>query len=191
MNKTLKRREMINKRKKLSKSQRLDFSNQVISKLIATDEYKKSNNIFVFVSTNEEVYTHNFIKSSISEGKNIFVPYVNPKEKLMYATKINDFSELEVGFYDILSVKEENLNIIKPEKLDLIIVPGLIFGENFYRIGYGGGYYDKYLSNNINGKSIGICFDFQLVEKVDYKNHDVPVDKIITDKRIIERNSYE
>ena len=70
----------------------------------------------------------------------------------------------------------------------MVIVPGLIFGKNMYRIGYGGGYYDKFLSNKeISAYKLGICYDFQVIDEIQNDIYDIPVDKIITDKRIIER----
>lgn len=188
MSKKSKRSEMIKVRDNLDTNQRLNRSNTVIHNLLNTSDYEKSENIFVFVSTKEEIYTHDFIKYSILNGKNIYIPYVDSEKKIMYATKLENFSDLEMGFYNILSVNENDLNIIEPSDLDLIIVPGLIFGRNLYRIGYGGGYYDKYLSQDINGTTVGVCFDFQVVDHVEGDPHDVPVDKIVTEHEIIERN---
>ena len=106
----------------------------------------------------------------------------------MYASKLNSFDDLELGYYNILAQPVEKINIVDPKLLDLVLVPGLIFGENFYRIGYGGGYYDKFLSQEgVTAKKNGICFDFQLVEYVDFEPHDVSLDEIITDMRTIER----
>lgn len=188
MSKNSKREKMIKLRDNLDINQRLNRSNTVIDNLLNTPDYENSKNIFVFVSTDEEIYTHDFIKYSIFNDKNIYIPYVDSEKKIMYATKLNNFSDLELGYYNILSVNENELNIIDPSELDLIIVPGLIFGRNLYRIGYGGGYYDKYLSQDINGISIGVCFDFQVVDYVEGDSYDVPVDKIVTENEIIERN---
>lgn len=179
---------MLYKRNELSSQKVQDLSVSVIDRLTATEEYKNSKNIFVFVSTNNEVSTHNFIKNSIYLGKNIYIPYVNSEKKSMLATKLDAFEDLEMGFYDILSLPKSKLNEVNPENLDLIVVPGLIFGKNFYRIGYGGGYYDKYLSNNnIKATKIGICFEFQIVDKVEFDIFDIPVDMIITEKEEYER----
>ncbi|MFB0971552.1 MAG: 5-formyltetrahydrofolate cyclo-ligase [Neofamilia sp.] len=169
MNKISWRKLIIQKRSELSSSEKEKLSNQVIERLVNTNEYDKAKNIFIFVSTEDEVFTHNFIKNSIKLGKNIYIPHVDPIKKLMYASKLENFDDLEMGFYDILSLPESKLKIVNPEELDLIVVPGLVFGKNLYRIGYGGGYYDKYLSNpNLTAIKIGICYEFQVVEKVDF-----------------------
>lgn len=177
------RKLIIQKRNEMSILEKNSLSNQVIERLVSTKEYNKAKNIFVFVSTEDEIFTHDFIKNSIKFGKSIYIPFVDSGKKLMYASKLESFDDLEIGFYDILSLPESKLDIVNPEKLDLVIVPGLVFGKNFYRIGYGGGYYDKYLSNpNITAVKIGICYEFQVFEKVDYNKYDIPVDIIITEK---------
>lgn len=188
MNKNVLRKEMKEKRKALDEKKRMELSKQVLSKLVASEVFQNSKNIFVFVSFGTELFTHDFIKNSISLGKNIYIPFIDEEKNIMYASKLNSFDDLELGYYNILAQPVEKINIVDPKLLDLVLVPGLIFGENFYRIGYGGGYYDKFLSQEgVTAKKIGICFDFQLVEYVDFEPHDVSLDEIITDMRTIER----
>lgn len=188
MNKNVLRKEMKEKRKSIALDQRLKLSKQVFSKLEDSQDFKNSKNIFAFVSFGTEIFTHDFIKNSISAGKNIYIPFINEEKNIMYASKLNSFDDLELGFYNILAQPEDKVDVVDPKLLDLVIVPGLIFGENFYRIGYGGGYYDKFLSQDgVSAKKIGICFDFQLIDSIDYEPHDVILDEIITDVRTLER----
>lgn len=187
MDKKTLRKSMKSKRDELSSKDIHNLSDKVISRILDSDEYNKSENIFAFVSFGSEVFTHNFIKSSILNNKNIYIPYIKNNE--MYAVKLKDFNDLELGYYDILSLPENKIEIVDKKIIDLILVPGLIFDKNFYRIGYGGGYYDKFMNDkDLNAYKIGICFDFQVVETVEPQSHDIPVDKIITEMRIIERN---
>lgn len=188
MNKKALRKEMKEKRKLIGKEKRAELSKQVVARLEASEDYKAAKNIFAFVSFGTEIFTHDFIKNSISAGKNIYIPFINEEENIMYASKLDSFDDLEIGFYNILAQAPDKINIGDPKNLDLIVVPGLIFGENFYRIGYGGGYYDKFLSQEgVKAKKIGICFDFQVVDRVESEPHDVSLDEILTDKRKIER----
>ncbi len=178
---------MFEKRDQIDNKKILNLSEKVISRLTSSKEYIESKNIFVFVSTEKEVFTHNFIKNSINLEKNIYIPHIDNENKTMGAALLRDFSDLEIGFYDILSLPKSKVNIVEPDKIDLIVVPGLIFGKNFYRIGYGGGYYDKYLiQDDLKSVNIGVCFEFQIVDEVKFEKFDVPVDKIIT-----ELNDYE
>lgn len=186
MDKKILRKEMIRKRDELSPLEIQNLSEKVISRVIESDIYKNSKNIFTFVSFKSEVFTHNFIKNSILNGKNIFIPHII--DKTMHPVELKDFKDLEIGFYNILSMPEDKIKISKGDEIDLVIVPGLIFGKNMYRIGYGGGYYDKFLSNKeISAYKLGICYDFQVIDEIQNDIYDIPVDKIITDKRIIER----
>lgn len=179
---------MFEKRNQIDNLKILDMSEKVISRLTETKEYIDAKNIFVFVSTEKEVFTHNFIKNSINSGKNIYIPHVNNENKTMGAALLSNFSDLEMGFYNILSLPDSKAKIVEPKKIDLIIVPGLIFGKNFYRIGYGGGYYDKYLSqNDLKSVNLGVCFEFQILDEVEFEVFDVPVDKIITELDVYER----
>lgn len=186
MDKKILRKEMIRKRDELSPLEIQNLSEKVISRVIESDIYKNSKNIFTFVSFKSEVFTHNFIKNSILNGKKIFIPHII--DKTMHPVELKDFKDLEIGFYNILSMPEDKIKISKGDEIDLVIVPGLIFGKNMYRIGYGGGYYDKFLSNKeISAYKLGICYDFQVIDEIQNDIYDIPVDKIITDKRIIER----
>lgn len=186
MSKAIKRNEMLKKLDEINEGYREEASKHVISKLTETEEYKNSKIIFTFVSFNNELNTHYFIKNSLMEGKEILIPYVNSKERTMYATKLKNFDDLEIGHYGILSLPKEKLDFYSGI-IDLVVTPGVIFGNNMYRIGYGAGYYDKFFSTNICTNKIGLCYDFQLVDELVFETHDVPLDKIITDKRIIER----
>lgn len=188
MNKNVLRKEMKEKRKSLALDQRIKLSKLVFSKIEESEDFKISKNIFAFVSFGTEIFTHDFIKNSILAGKNIYIPFIDEEKNIMYASKLNSFDDLELGFYNILAQPEDKVDVVDPKILDLVIVPGLIFGENFYRIGYGGGYYDKFLSQDgVSAKKIGICFDFQLIDSVDYEPHDVSLDEIITEVRTLER----
>jgi len=100
---------------------------------------------------------------------------------------IKNFDELEPGYYNILTPKQEFIRYIDPSEIDLVIVPGAVFDREGYRVGYGGGYYDKFLSSKIRKdiSKIAIAFDLQIVDKVPREEHDISVDYIITEKEII------
>lgn len=188
MDKKILRKNMKNSRNNLETSKISEFSDAIINNIYEMDEYKNAKNIFCFVSFSSEVITHEFIKTSLKDGKNVFIPYIDEDKNIMKATKLKDFDDLKIGFYGILSLEDEKLEFVDPKIIDLIIVPGLIFDYNFYRIGYGGGYYDKFLSNNsINPVKIGVCFDMQLIDDTKPEVHDVPVDYIVTEKRVLRK----
>lgn len=150
--------------------------------MINNPDIKNSSNIMCFVSFNNEVDTHVFIKYLINNKKNVYIPLIDSKNKIMNISKINSFDELEEGYYGILEPKKEFIRIADSSVLDIIITPGVVFSKDNYRIGYGGGYYDKFFSNmNTKALKIGLCYKEQIVKKVPTEKYDVAVDYIIHD----------
>ena len=179
---------ILENRSKLGKDIHKTYSESIVDKIFLSSIYKNANVIMTFVSFGTEVNTHNFIKKSISDGKRIAVPITFPKTREIKASEIFDFNELEVGFYNILTPKDEYVRYINPEEIDLAIVPGLAFDRKGYRVGYGGGYYDRFLSQYSHIIKLGIAFDLQIIDEVPKNDFDIPVDMIFTEKEIIESN---
>lgn len=165
----------INLRDKIPKQIREEKSKKIINILISLDLYKKSKNIFTFVSFSSEVNTHDFIKKSFELNKNIFVPYI--EDNIMKICKINKIEDLEKGHFNILEPK--NKISADPKLIDLVITPGVAFDKNNYRIGYGKGYYDKFFYENNSLIKIGVCFSENYVENLPHDKNDIPVDFVI------------
>ncbi len=187
MNKEEIRRKILKKRLSLSSEDIRDKSRQVFLNLAETVEYKNSQNIMFYVATRSEVQTEEMIKTSIKMGKNIFVPIILTECTNLAPSKIYDFdNELEKGKKGILEPKREYCRLSPPEDIDLIIIPGVAFDLNGNRIGRGFGYYDNFLRKTCTStKIIALAFEMQTVEKIPNDKNDIPVRKIITEKRII------
>lgn len=187
MNKKNLREQILAIRKSLSVDKVESYSDIIMNNLITSELYKKATNIMSYVSFNNEVNTHKFIKKAIEDGKKISVPYIDSKNKIMMPCLIDDISELVPGYFGILSPDPNNLKIIDEKSIDLVIVPGAVFDISGYRIGYGGGYYDKFLPLlRKDALSVGLAFSFQVIDKVPFEKYDIPVDFIITEKDFIE-----
>lgn len=186
MNKKLIRRDILGKRANLGKNDHNKLSKKIIDNIYNSPYYKNAKTIMTFISFGDEVDTHDFIKESIEKGKIIVIPISIPETKELKLSHVKDFRELEVGYYDILTPKKEFIRLVDPNSVDLIIVPGVAFDREGYRIGYGGGYYDRFLSKiSKEVPKISIAFDLQLVDKVPREDFDIPVDYIFTEKEII------
>jgi 5-formyltetrahydrofolate cyclo-ligase len=164
--------EILGKRKALSNEELIEKSRKIKENLFSLAEFKKARNIMFYVSFNSEVDTCEAIKELLSEKeKTIAVPYVRkncPEMQLSELKHIKDFS---------------------PEKLDIVIVPGIAFDNQGYRIGYGHGYYDRFLKTlKSSVKKIGLAFELQIVDKIPRKEYDVPVDAVVTEKRVLRCN---
>jgi len=187
MNKEEIRRKILKKRLSLSSEYIRDKSRQVFLNLTKTIEYINSQNIMSYVATRSEVQTEELIKISIKMGKNIFVPIILPECLNLAPSKIFDFdNELEKGKKGMLEPKREYYRLFPPEDIDLIIIPGVAFDLNGNRIGRGFGYYDNFLRKvRPSAKIIALAFEMQIVKKIPNDKDDIPVHKIITEKRVI------
>jgi 5-formyltetrahydrofolate cyclo-ligase len=187
LEKKIMRREVLTKRAKLGDNGNISLSKEIVNTLMDSRFYKDAKTIMIFISFGSEINTHEFIKIGINEGKNIAVPVTFKEERIMKPSIIKNFDELEPGYYNILTPKQEFIRYIDPSEIDLVIVPGAVFDREGYRVGYGGGYYDKFLSSKIRKdiSKIAIAFDLQIVDKVPREEHDISVDYIITEKEII------
>ncbi len=148
---------------------------------------QKAKNISVYVDFRNEVKTDQIIRYFLTAGKNVMVPISIPSTKEMLFSQIIDpENDLIPGNYGILEPKQDATRIINPNNLDLILVPGVAFDPHGYRIGYGGGYYDRFFSKQTKKiPSIALAFDLQIVEQLPKEPFDHPVDYILTETRII------
>lgn len=152
-----------------------------------SDIYLNAHKIFTFVSYGSEINTCNIIRKAFEDKKIVAVPYMTGKPHDMVFLRINSFDELKPNKIGISEPEYNVENIVSSDKNTLVIVPGLAFDSEFYRIGYGGGYYDKYLSENEYAAAAGICFEEQITDRVPKDEYDVKMDLIVTDRRILRR----
>lgn len=186
------RRNTLKKRLSLSSEDIREKSQQILQNLIQTVEYKNSQNIMFYAATKSEVQTKEIIKMSTEMGKNVFIPIILPEYPDLIPSKIYDFDiELEIGNKGILQPKKEYQRLGLPENIDLIIVPGIAFDSDGHRIGRGFGYYDIFLKKvSSSARIIALAFEIQIVKKIMTDKNDVPVHKIITEKRTINSIQY-
>ena len=171
------RRFFLNLRREMDQSSIKENSKKIIENLLETDLYKNSQTIFVYLSKNKEVDTRDFIKTAISDGKKIYVPKIIDHK--MLAAKLYNLGDLETGAFDIPTSKK--LEFIKNP--DLTICPGLTFDDEKNRLGYGGGFYDKFLGENDTTKVGLMISDFRSI-KIPDDPWDIKMDYIITEDKI-------
>ncbi|GFZ32708.1 5-formyltetrahydrofolate cyclo-ligase [Clostridium zeae] len=179
-------RELIKqKRSVLDRTIKKEFDSNIRSLLLQTEEYKACENLFIYISIGGEVDTHEIINKSLALGKKVFVPKVNRNTKDMNAIQINSINDLvEVPPFNILEPKE-NANVIKGDSIDLIIMPGLAFSKGGDRLGYGGGYYDKFLKHNTKSARIALAYEFQIFDSIPVEVYDEKVSHIISERGIL------
>ncbi|HEC76823.1 MAG TPA: 5-formyltetrahydrofolate cyclo-ligase [Thermoplasmatales archaeon] len=175
------RKKIKEKRDKLSQTEIWRRSEKIIEKLTKMNEFVNADAVACYISFGNEVNTHFLIKNFI-EKKKILVPFVDKGRKEIRLSHLKNWEELHTGEYGILEPKKEFLRI--ENNADIFIIPGIVFDESGNRIGYGGGYFDRFLSD-FKGKKIALAYEFQIIKKMPNEKHDVKMDFIVTDKRII------
>lgn len=171
------RRFFLNLRREMDESCIKEKSAEIINNLLSTDLYKNAESIFVYVSKNKEIDTRAFIKKAIDDKKQIYVPKI--RDHKMLAVKLNDLSELRLGAFDIpTSTCEEYI-----KNPDLTICPALSFDDSKNRLGYGGGFYDKFLAENTTTKVGLMISEFRSI-KIPADTWDIKMDYIITENKI-------
>lgn len=156
----------------------------IINNFLESDLYKNADWIMAYVSFGTEINTHDFIKKALADGKHIVAPICNIKDHTITLSEIINFpGDLEEGHDGILEVRDDCLRIIDPKQLDLVMVPGCAFTQAGHRMGFGGGYYDRFLET-INDDCITAALireDF-IFDKIPMEAHDKSVDYMITEK---------
>jgi 5-formyltetrahydrofolate cyclo-ligase len=179
MNKKELRSVVLGELKKLSKPEYEQFSYEIANQLFADDLWKEANTIGITVSNYPELDTYQIIRKAWEQNKRVVVPKCQPKSKQMSFHELKQFTQLESVYYGLLEPIEALTKQVERVEIDLLIVPGLAFTNEGYRLGFGGGYYDRFLTD-YKGSTVSLAFPSQLKEKLPIEKHDIPVQKIIT-----------
>lgn len=177
------RKKILQKRNELSLVEVKKRSNKIFRKLITTEEFRNAKTIMLYVSKDNEVATRTIIKYIIKHKKNICVPKIDTINRKLYPIKIKDPDEdLQIGHFGIYEPILDIKRIIPKNKIDLIVTPCIAFDKLGYRLGWGKGYYDRFLENTKGIPKIGLAYSFQIVPKLPRDKYDMPLDMVITEK---------
>jgi 5-formyltetrahydrofolate cyclo-ligase len=155
---------------------------RIRERLFALPEFRRSQIILFYASFDGEVETWEMMKLAQQQGKQAALPIIHPEEKKIIPTLVNNLdSDLKAGPYGISQPYYDQKNILDISELHAILVPGVAFDKQNFRLGRGGGYYDRFLNNLPKDiHTIGLAFDFQVVDYLPHDHHDIPVDQLIT-----------
>lgn len=173
------RKQMMDSLKEIDKPQYEHLSYEIAQSLYKDSFWKEAKTIGITVSKYPEVDTYQMIRKAWEEGKRVVIPKCLPKTKEMVFRTLTQFNQLESVYYGLLEPIEELTHEVSANEIDLLIVPGLAFSMDGYRVGFGGGYYDRYLTG-YKGHTLSLAFPQQLIEELPVEGHDLPVEKIIT-----------
>jgi 5-formyltetrahydrofolate cyclo-ligase len=162
-----------------------ELSREIVARCMALPEYQQAKTVLFYLDVRSEVRTRNDLDNALASGKKIVVPYcVDGELELFHLTNPE---ELAIGMYRILEPKAELRTVdahkVDVKEIDLIIVPGVAFDREGGRTGHGKGYYDKLLEHaRPDTPLVALAFECQLFDKIPMQDHDVYMDKVITEK---------
>ena len=185
--KNLIRKQMKQLRADMTRTERFEKSMQIFEQLITVPEFKRADRIYTYVSMDNEIDTIMLIDYSLSLEKRVFVPRVSGKDMEFY--EISDISELNPGY---MGIYEPDINGREPDysRTGFMCMPGLAFDKSHNRIGYGGGFYDRYLSVENKLYKAALAYEAQLLESIPAQYGDVRPDMIVTEENIYRKLDY-
>ena len=169
------RDEIRHRKRAMSQEEIREKSGRLAAQLYETSVYRNARSVYGYLSCNQEVRTMPILEQALREGKRVAVPKCYGQEM--------KFIWLE----DLTQVEKSPRGIPQPiadapvaeDETALVLMPGLAFDEKGNRLGYGGGYYDRFLAGEPNHPTVALCYDFQLVETLETDEFDIPVDLVL------------
>ena len=178
------RESMLLCRSGLSKDEVSFLSHEIAKNVMQSEPFKNMEHICIYKAFRNEVSCDDIMKEAFIQDKHVYVPVTDVGRKEIFFYEIFPDTEWKKGAYGIFETCISNKNCLL-DMAALILMPGLLFDRKKNRIGYGGGYYDKYLDNHTHHITMALCYSFQVIREVPYENHDVRPDYIVTEKEII------
>lgn len=185
MDKKALRKHIIQKRLSLSDAERSYASKTVFQLLISLESVTQATTVSSFVTFGAEIQTDAINHWLLEHKKRLVLPYISPVEKKMTFHEVHTLEELVLNDFGILEPVPTLHTEVAISEIDCVITPGVAFDNQGYRLGYGGGFYDRFFSLiEKTIPKIGIAFDCQLVESLPVASYDMPINLLITEKGI-------
>ncbi len=184
MDKGTQRKEVLSLLNLMTEEEYRRKSAKAINRLMNDPAFLAAETIGMTISAFPEVDTFDLMEQCWAAGKKVAAPKCHPKTRSMDFRLIENTGQLEVVYMKLKEPVVSKTTYIKPDDIDLLIVPGVVFSNKGYRIGFGGGYYDRFLAN-YQGITRSLAFDCQIAESIPVEAHDLPVQGIYTESGFI------
>ncbi len=169
-------RQQIRQRKRAMTAEEIAEKSRLLGQmLVQTEEYCQARTLYGYLPYNQEVRTVPVLEQALRDGKRVAVPKVYGDD--MRFVYITDLSRVEKGYAGIPEPIDDEP--VACDKTALVLMPGLAFDGQGHRIGYGGGFYDRFLTNEPEHPTIALCYDFQMLPKLETEEFDVPVGRVL------------
>ena len=179
------RKSILQTRNAMTREEIAAASLAIMKRLIDLEAIRRASTLMVYLAFGSEVHTDDLIRWGWGEGKRIVVPLCCPETRELMPCRIDGFDELESGHYGIREPKVSPLQPVSQREIDAVVVPAVAFDRRGYRVGYGGGYYDRFLPGCPQAAKIGAAFARQIIAAIPADPYDVTVDRIVTEKGVI------
>lgn len=175
MNKQELRKSIREKKRAMSPEEIEARSAALLELFTATEAYRQANTLFGYMPYNQEVRTVPILERAMRDGKKVAVPKVYGDDmKFLYITDFEGFAKSDFGIPEPIADEP-----VAEDETALVLMPGLAFDPAGHRIGYGGGFYDKFLSREPNHPTVALCYDFQVLAHLETEAFDIPVDLVL------------
>lgn len=168
----------------ISEDSRKSIQKRISRKLFSSGYWKNASTIGVTISRAYEWDTELIIDRAWADRKEVCVPKCYPDTSQLVFHKLTDYNQLECVYMDLREPKPEETEVVEKNKIDLLIVPGLLFDHNGYRIGYGGGYYDRFLVG-FDNTTLAIACEKQMMDMLPTNQFDIPVQHLVTENGVL------
>ena len=175
MNKQELRRTIRERKRAMTEEEIVERSNALAEKFYNTPAYQAATTIYGYLPYNQEVRTVPMLQRALDEGKRVAVPKVYGEE--MRFIYLEDLTQVSKGYAGIPEPIADAP--VAEDKQALVLMPGLAFDPQGHRIGYGGGFYDKFLAKEPYHPTLALCYEFQMQAHLDTEEFDIPVDTVL------------
>ena len=175
MNKKELRKSIRDMKRAMTEAQIQEKSEALTRLFLQSEEYRNARSIYGYLPYNQEVRTVPLLTQALREGKRVAVPKCYGEE--MRFLWMEDLSQVEKGYAGIPEPVADGP--VADDETALVLMPGMAFDQEGHRIGYGGGFYDKFLAREGNHPTLALCYDFQVVSHLETEEFDIPVDKVL------------
>ena len=171
------RKQVLQEMKAIPREQKQSIDQALTEGLLQHPFYQEANTIATYLSFPHEFQTQELIEQALKDGKKVLIPKTYPKGRMGFV--VYDPQQLVKTSFGLLE-PQGDLEVVDASQIDLIHVPGLAFTTEGYRIGYGGGYYDRYLEH-FSGHTLSTVYHYQVQDFIP-ENHDIPVEEVLIDE---------
>lgn len=180
------RKQVLEVRSKLSDNEVYRLSENIFLNLRENSFFNNSAYVMIYLDFKQEVKTDFIINYCLEHGKKVYIPICIPETHEICISRITNLKELQSGHYGIREPKEEYIRLSDSNLIDLVLIPGVAFDSVGNRIGFGAGYYDRFMKR-LQPKAVkaALAYSFQIVDIVPSNDYDIPADYIVTEKGTI------